>query len=505
WLSPPDPSTDLEAARAVVIEGTGSWILESVTFSEWNSGKRQHLFLFGPPGFGKTVLITMLIDRLQEIGSPRPTLFFFFKFAETGKNTFDSLLRSLAWQLYCYESRSRKILDKLCAVCSDGISQPETHQLSAYVTMMMQSSEGASIIMDALDECTTSDEGELLSWLESVSSDSSLAGIKLIVTGRSHLINRARSLFGAENCVILGQDVGNVNAIRTYLELRLNQDRDFIVKSLPQDLVDELRNIVRNNADDSFLLAKISIEALAGCSSLDSIKSTLNNLDPSRPPSDLIQIYGGIIQSIPHNHKREAIRLLQFAIWTESPLTLSEVNDIMATRIYTAPRRFDVHDRLGSEDDLLQKYHAMPLFGLSSYEEGPKTINILHLSIREFLLADSQFQMAAASIPITLTALAYIKTIKETPEEALEDFPLAKRAAKMILNFARYAEADDGVFSEILSFLSHPAAMKRWYRLSPTPTWDRSKSALYFPCKSGLLRVVKRLLELGRDVNEGNG
>lgn len=53
WLSPADPSTNLNDAIGKRHRGTGSWFLENSTFKDWNSGSRQHLWLHGFPGCGK--------------------------------------------------------------------------------------------------------------------------------------------------------------------------------------------------------------------------------------------------------------------------------------------------------------------------------------------------------------------------------------------------------------------------------------------------------------------
>ncbi|KAK2053267.1 purine and uridine phosphorylase, partial [Colletotrichum caudatum] len=504
WLSPPDPSTNLEEARAAVIEGTGAWFLEGDTFSEWKSGKMQQLFLFGNPGSGKTLLSTMLVDHLrQDTGST--TIFFFFDSRDTGKQTFDSLLRSLAWQLYRTEIRSRKRLRKFHSNCRSNICRSDTRELAVAVKDMMRLSGGANIVIDAVDECTTADE--FLWWLESFYSTQSLAIFKFIVTGRPtlELLHRVPTFFGIENCLALAQDAETFNITRTYVDKRLKEDQSFVKKSLSQDLVDAIRIRVEYVDDGRFRWTVCQLDILAICGSPDAIRSALENM-----PRTLDEAYRYVLQNIPDNHRSDVIRLLQVLVHLSGPLTSSAATDIMATRIDTAPPGFEDHVRLDSGNDLLRNYPSLVPFISPTPNEGvPKKIQLSNSSVRDILLGEGQFQRATGDITITLTALAYMKDIKETPEKTLEDFPFAELAAGIINVFTKHAEADDGVFSEILSFSRNPAALHRWYRcldrfdhISDPPT---PLSPLYFPCRAGLLRAVIRLLQDGVDVNEGNG
>jgi predicted ATPase len=101
WLSPPDPSTNRNAAKEKRQEGTGNWFVTSTAFLEWKFGSRQHLWLHGLAGCGKTVLTSTILDHLHDA---RPDscvcLDFFFDFREIDKQHLANLLRSLAFQLY---------------------------------------------------------------------------------------------------------------------------------------------------------------------------------------------------------------------------------------------------------------------------------------------------------------------------------------------------------------------------------------------------------------------
>jgi hypothetical protein len=95
--------------------------LKHPVFQSWKLGLRQHVWLRGLAGCGKTVLSTAVLDHLEE-GRDRLLLSFFFDFSDTSKQTVDGMLRSLAFQLYQTTSASAMHLDALYGAHHDGFS-----------------------------------------------------------------------------------------------------------------------------------------------------------------------------------------------------------------------------------------------------------------------------------------------------------------------------------------------------------------------------------------------
>jgi hypothetical protein len=180
WLSCPDPSVNLNEALERHLEGTGSWFLESDPFKEWEYRTRQHLWLHGIPGCGKTMLSATIIKHLnKELNVSHIVLYFFFDFSNTAKQSLNKLVRSLAAQLYSRCETSRKDLDKLFLFCDGGAKQPTFKSLCTTLLQMIKYTARIYIVIDALDECDT--RLDLLLWLESFAS-SGVAGLQLLIT-----------------------------------------------------------------------------------------------------------------------------------------------------------------------------------------------------------------------------------------------------------------------------------------------------------------------------------
>ncbi|KAL3293052.1 Pfs NACHT and Ankyrin domain protein [Colletotrichum asianum] len=501
WLSPADTSSSLDAARSQRHKGTGVWFLNNEDFVHWKSGGKGFLWLDGIPGSGKTILSTTVFDHLEDIGSGC-TLAFFFDFMDIGKQTFDCLLRSLAWQLYRSVAASRGELESLHTFCHDGATQPYISRLAVCVESMIQSSEGLSVIIDALDECATGQT--LLLWLESIVLNPSFDNIKLMVTGGRQL-HLSESFSGLRrNRYIVSMRLHTSNDIMSYVNARLEQDVGFTMKQIPQDLLGEIRTRLRDESEGSFLWAVIQLDTLAACQSLAAMKASLQSL-----PRDLLETYRGIIRRLNPDYRNDVIRLLQFLTYTEQPLTSSEAIEILATQLDTDPPHFNVEKRLFRDEDLLQYCPSLlSLIAPSPHRRESRKVRLSHKTVKDFLLCEgAQFEPKSASIAITRTALIYIRDIdiQDTLKEVSARFPLAERAAQVVVALARDTEADDDVFSEISSFLLDSIALDRLCRLSQISIGDHQVSPLFIACKLGLQRVTRRLLEDGVDANEGSG
>ena len=247
WLCPPDPSTNANHARELRHEGTGAWLLENPVFQEWHSGSRRHLWLHGLTGCGKTVLSATVLDHLAK-GNDRLILSFFFDFGDTAKQTVDSMLRSLAFQLYRGGAGSADLLDVSFHKHQEGLDKPATKALLDVLFKMLAVQKKVSIVLDALDESTT--RGKLLLWIEDVVSRAELGHVQLICTGRpeAEFLRDIPSWIGEGNSLELNKQAVNAD-IRSYVTAQLSQRREFRDKPLSQNLLELIRSKVGDGAD----------------------------------------------------------------------------------------------------------------------------------------------------------------------------------------------------------------------------------------------------------------
>jgi len=169
WLTPPQPSTNHDKALRQRQEGTGVWFLNSEIFQNWKECKLPILWLHGIPGCGKTILSSTIIEHLQQQPVTEKTyavVYFYFDFTDAQKQSLESALRSLVYQLSCESQHGAEILHMLYKQHGDGKQQPSTEALRKCLQSLLSIIGHVRIVLDALDESTT--RREVLDWIQSL-------------------------------------------------------------------------------------------------------------------------------------------------------------------------------------------------------------------------------------------------------------------------------------------------------------------------------------------------
>jgi Cdc6-like AAA superfamily ATPase len=223
WLDPPDASTNHIQARKEHHQDTGLWFLKSEQYTQWKAKLCSALWLHGIPGCGKTVLSSTVIENLEKSceTSNDVLLYFYFNFNDSKKQSVDSMVRSLIFQLYRIRQKSRSDLDKLYLSCKDGQEQPRHSQLLGTLHIMLQDTSTTYIVLDALDECRT--RQELQSWLMTPEAQ----GLQLFLTSRKEEdIESSISSWLAPASIVPIQQGPVDNDIRAFIYSKMAKDEE---------------------------------------------------------------------------------------------------------------------------------------------------------------------------------------------------------------------------------------------------------------------------------------
>ncbi|KAJ6006651.1 Pfs NACHT and Ankyrin domain protein [Penicillium sp. IBT 35674x] len=497
WLRPPDSSTNANHARMLRHEGTGTWLFRSPVFLSWYSGLRQHLWLHGLAGCGKTILSAAVLDHLAKKNDGL-ILSFFFDFSDTTKQTLNGMLRSLAFQLHQGGASSPTRLDALAQAHQDGSQQPSTSALSDTLSKMLEAQRRVYIVLDAIDESKT--RNDIVLWIEHAMSKPELVHVQLLYTSRpeSEFLRHFPRLIGQQNCLPLDKNAVNSD-IRSWVSAQLSQRRDFTDKPLSRELVEEIRRRIGDGADGMFRWAFCQLDSLARCRHTAAMEEVLTSL-----PLDLYETYRRMIEGIPKKLKRDAIRLLQFLVHCKQPLKLKEANEIIATQIENESQGFDIRRRLFYETDVLDYCPSL----VTVIDAFDKELHLAHFSVKEFLLGEDCFEIQTASISITKTCLKYLTDIEGDEEAIGLQFPMARLAAKLWTGHATLAQHSDDIVQMSVKFLETEATFQRWAHLyQDRQVWDidPTGSRLYYACFAGLTAPARVLIGKGADVNAQGG
>jgi hypothetical protein len=186
WLSPPDPSTNLNAALDLRHPGSGQWFLQGSEFATWRKVPNSFLWLNGKPGCGKSILSSTIIENLKgALPDAESLLYFYFDFREAEKQSLGGALRSLVYQLYRQSPNVQKYLHSLFSSCNDGKQQPSITLLGVAFEQMIEKAGDVWIVLDALDECQPqqrSPSDALLTWIHTLRNLQ--AKVHLLATSR---------------------------------------------------------------------------------------------------------------------------------------------------------------------------------------------------------------------------------------------------------------------------------------------------------------------------------
>jgi len=189
WLSPPDPSTNHNAACATHHKRKATWFVEGSTFREWKTtgsllwihGKRapcltssltpSHPVLF-VAGSGKSILwfvhlciilsglptssvSSTIIENIAAMQRKAVMVYFDFDFKNVNKQHLHDLIPSFLSQLSAGSRPHRDILSRLYKDHYNGKTRPSDPDLVICLKQMFRLPDKRPIylVMDALDEC----------------------------------------------------------------------------------------------------------------------------------------------------------------------------------------------------------------------------------------------------------------------------------------------------------------------------------------------------------------
>ena len=109
--------------------------------------------------------------------------------------------------------------------------------------------------------------------------------------------------------------------IRAYIRARVGEDTLKRWQNRP-DIQQEIKARLMEKADGVFRWAACQLDALEHCLDYPALKNALTLL-----PNTLDETYARILRDIPTECKRNAIRILQFLVYSERPLSIREAVD----------------------------------------------------------------------------------------------------------------------------------------------------------------------------------
>lgn len=220
-------------------------------------------------------------------------------------------------------------------------------------------------------------------------------------------------------------------------------------------------------------------------------------------------------------HRRDAIRILQFLTFSDQPLTVGEMVDAIVVEP-GGKIPFDSELRLTIPEEVAD---ICPSLVSIVAKRDKQTVQIAHLSVQEYLTSDGipveyreSFRKLNALATLTQVCLAYLSQLDDmiSVYEVDIKYPFARYAARKWMEFARHSEERSDVHSAVVQFLRSPQSYWTWRRLfNPEAPWaneapliagasdlaDPTAVALYDASLGGLWRTARALSSKGQHVD----
>ncbi|KAJ1337215.1 NACHT domain-containing protein [Microdochium nivale] len=253
----------IQDTKGGLLEDSYVWILDNPEFVQWRDDDTHSLlWIKGDPGKGKTMLLCGLIDHLQprSVAKNQCLAYFFCQATDQRINTAIAVLRGLIFMLLDqhsfllthiekkYETAGRGLFEDanawqaLCAILQDILRNPRLPRVL--------------LVVDALDECTTS-LTQLLSLIVKTSRSSS---VKWLVSGRNWLEIEQRLYAVAQRLSLEANASSVAAAVESYITHKVMQLVER--KRYRDSIATGIHKYLSSNANGTFLWVALICQEL---------------------------------------------------------------------------------------------------------------------------------------------------------------------------------------------------------------------------------------------------
>ncbi|KAI9781882.1 MAG: hypothetical protein M1839_005676 [Geoglossum umbratile] len=405
WLTPIDHAPQQNDYIRRRQPGTGQWLLDSTEFRTWLDNGKETLFCPGIPGVGKTILTAIVIDDLTirfQNDSNIGIAYLYCNFQRHDEQKADDLLASLLKQL----SQGRPSLPDSVKDLYDRHKAKRTRPSFDDISRALQSVTAmylrVFIIIDALDECQTSDvcRTRLLSELFNFQTKQ---GMNILATSRfiPEIVDRFKGTISLEIRA-------SREDVERYLEDHIEQLLPFVQQN--SQLQEEIKTGISEAIDGMFLLAQIYLSSLDDKCTPKAIRNALKDFQKQSPRSGedkKVQILDHAYKQAMERINRQKLglkdlakRVLSWITCTKRPLNTAELQHALAV---------EVGERELDKENFAQiKDMVSVCAGLITVDKESSIIRLVHYTMQEYFERTWATWFPDAQTAITKICLTYL-------------------------------------------------------------------------------------------------
>ncbi|KAH9177929.1 hypothetical protein EDB89DRAFT_1812293, partial [Lactarius sanguifluus] len=402
WFSPPDPSTNYNAASDVYYKEPPTWFFEASVFKNWIS-HGSLLWIHGKPGSGKSIICSAIVQHITTLrDAGEATLaYFYFDFRDEEKQNVRNLVTSLLVQLSAYSKPCCDITYRLYLAHGKGAQQPSNGLLIDHLKEMVTvaAQHRLFIVMDALNECPDSGMPTPREAVLNLVKDLihlRLPNLHICVTSRPEidiqttlkpLTANAISLHDeTRQKAVIANYVSSVVSLDEHMMKWRDEDKKLVVEGLSeradgmQVCFFMLDDKLANDTWCRFQWVFCQLETLRHAVQPD-VRGTLEAL-----PSTLDDTYEHMLKNINKKNRNHARRLLHCLAVAVRPLRVEELAEILTFDFDGAQGgipRFHAERRPNNQEEAVLST-CSSLIAIVDNRDS-RVVQFSHLSVKEFL------------------------------------------------------------------------------------------------------------------------
>ncbi|KAJ7158283.1 ankyrin repeat-containing domain protein [Mycena crocata] len=467
--------------------GTGEWILADEKFKRWESGSGGILWGRGIPGAGKTVLASVVVDHLTKNGKNNNigVACIYLNHKETTAQTPSNLLAAV-WRQLVLNNPIAEVL-KLFRMHSKKRTRPELAEIHDVLRSVVAQWAKVYIVVDALDETSEDTRKTLLDYLTKLGPT-----VCLMLTSRPNI-----------SLPKINPDILEIHVpeddIQTYVKEQINNSGDLALVVESSDFRDIIIAKIVDNVDGMFLLAKLHVDSVKECPTVDGIRDVLGNL--SRHLNKAYDTAMERIENRPEQLKKLANSALAWVANAEKPLSVEELQEALSVKQGAKGRDLDRRPKI----ELVLSVCC----GLIIIDQESTTVRLVHFTTQDYL--NGRFPGAHMEIARTLftymmfdeiqTLLGDSKNFKV--ENVKTQYALLPYCYSCYVHAAGQPEED--LRDMIVDSLKQAVRWNRvfryahygWMRPWNYMNWPESPSPLWVASCANLYKTVQHLLDNG--------
>ncbi|CAG9975887.1 unnamed protein product [Clonostachys byssicola] len=441
WLCP----SNIQAIQERHVKARSSnsqscrWILGDSRFQRWFHPlycSTPLLWINGKPGAGKSVLTSVIVEEAMKLNSISVG-FFYCADGNPERDDFLPIARSILAQLLAQD-------ESLLLHFEHKMSTSSGHAILSSLTLaqeLLQMALGIRktyIILDGIDECGRDQRKEICRWFKSI--------VDSLPTSKQDEI---RCLFVSQDDGIARKDLSMLPTITITADHNKVDIMEFCRHW--QDRIEDrfgslkehglnLTEIVTAKSQGIFIFAKCVLEELSKQPCRDDL---LREWRTESFPSDLNEVYDRILRRLMGEKQTRNItkKLLSWISLSKRPLRWFEIQAGISIDLDTETINKGNRRLLDTSKDLCASFVEV---------HTDETVELVHSTVREFLILGGIIQASDVELELCLLSLAYLNF----PDFCIRDTPQSTREALLSGRYSFYEYAVACWVPHLMSWLS---------------------------------------------------